>query len=122
MLRFLEWFKKPFAKCLPDEDTMLTEDETGKAILGLKRVFDPFTLRREAKKTFQEKKEACMIWLPLSPWQAALTATVREKEVERWADTFGVNPMNGLLSVLRSCTTHPSSGERLRGFGFFLFC
>ena len=88
--------------------------------MDLKRALAPFTLRREAKETYRATKDF-MIWLPLSPWQEALTATVREKDVQRWAGTFGVNPMNGLCSVLRSCTTHPSSGERLQGFGFFLF-
>merc|ERR1719305_1920871 len=89
---------------------MITSQEEENTVAALKRVLAPFTLCREAHKTFHvaEKKEEFMIWLPLSPWQEVLCDTVREKEVERWAGTFGINPMNGLCSVLRSCTTHPS--------------
>ena len=91
----MEWFKSPFAKYFPDEDTVLTKEETESTVVALKRVLAPFTLRREAK-TFQRKREEFLIWAPLSPWQEVLCDTVREKEVERWAGTFGINPMNGL--------------------------
>ena len=93
----MEWFKSPFAKYFPDEDTTITSQEEENTVAALKRVLAPFTLCREAKKTFHERaKEEFMIWLPLSPWQEVLCDTVREKEVERWAGVFGINPMNGL--------------------------
>ena len=92
----MEWFKSPFAKYFPDEDTTITRQEEENTVAALKRVLAPFTLRREAKETFNGKREEFLIWLPLSPWQEVLCDTVREKEVERWAGVFGINPMNGL--------------------------
>ena len=96
VFRFMEWFKSPLAKYFPDEDVTITQQEERNTIAALKSILAPFTLRREAKKTFHGKKQEFIIWLPLSPWQEVLCDTVREKEVERWAGTFGINPMNGL--------------------------
>ena len=96
VFRFMEWFKSPLAKYFPDEDVKITQQEEKNTIAALKSILAPFTLRREAKKTFQRKREEFLIWAPLSPWQEVLCDTVREKEVERWAGTFGINPMNGL--------------------------
>ena len=75
---------------------MITRQEQENTVAALKRVLAPFTLRREGRETFHGKKEEHMIWLPLSPWQEVLCDIVREKEVERWAGVFGINPMNGL--------------------------
>ena len=96
VFRFMEWFKSPLAKYFPDEDTTITRQEEANTIAALKSILAPFTLRREAKKTFQRKRDEFIVWAPLSPWQEVLCDTVREKEVERWAGTFGINPMNGL--------------------------
>lgn len=76
---------------------MISQDDEEKTVVALKNILAPFILRRKAQKTFSGKKrEDFMIWLPLSPWQEVLCDTVREKEVERWAGVFGINPMNGL--------------------------
>ena len=94
--RFTEWFKSPLAKFFPEEDLAIERQEEENTIAALKNVLAPLTLRRETKKTFHGKSDDFMIWLPLSPWQEVLCDTVREKEVERWAGVFGINPMNGL--------------------------